>query len=95
MITISREALALFHDRRQPIHLDLPPPLRSGCCVGFQERPSVRFGPPREPGDYQETFIQGIRVFLPRRLPPRPDFRIALSSFLGFRWPMIEGWSPF
>jgi hypothetical protein len=95
MLSISSDALEIIRKRGGTIHLDLPPAIRGGCCVAIQECPEVRFGPPRHPRDYQECAIQGITVHVPRRMLPERDYTLTVSSLLGFRWVVLEGWSPF
>ena len=95
MLTISPQACELIRKRPGPIHLDMPPVVQGGCCVSIQECPEVRFGPPRDPHRYVEMSIQGISVYVPRRMPMERDYTIIVSSLLGFRRVVLEGWSPF
>lgn len=95
MLSISPEACAVIRKRAGPIHLDMPPLVQGGCCVSIQECPEVRFGPPRDPQRYVETTIEGIRVYVPRRMPMQRDYTIVVSSLLGLRRVVLEGWSPF
>lgn len=95
MITISPEALDLIRAKGQPIHLDMPPIVQSGCCMPpIQECPAVRFGAPGgEPsGGYDVQEIQGVTVHVPRRMPRDGNFKLQVSSFLGFRRVVLEGW---
>ncbi len=95
MLRISPEACDLIRKRPGPIHLDMPPMIQGGCCVGIQECPEVRFGAPRDPRRYVQMDVQGISVFVPRRMPLERDYTIIVSSLLGFRRVVLEGWSPF
>lgn len=95
MLSISADALEIIRKKSGTIHLDLPPVIRGGCCVAIQECPEVRFGPPREPRDYRREALQGITVYVPRRMLPERDYAIVVTSLLGFRRVVLEGWSPF
>lgn len=95
MISISPDAAEMIRMKGGTVHLDLPPVVRGGCCVAIQECPEVRYGPPRDPGNYRPQSLQGISVFVPRRMAPERDYTIVASSLLGFRWLALEGWSPF
>lgn len=95
MISISPDALAIIRNKGGTIHLDLPPVIRGGCCVAIQECPEVRYGPPRDPHRYQERRLQGIAVYVPRRMLPERDYTVTVASLFGFRWVVLEGWSPF
>ena len=90
MISISEEARHFILERNQPIHLDMPPVVQS--FTNFQECPMVRFGVPYDPENYVARSIQGIPVYLPRRMPEEGNFTLILSSFLGFRWVTLDGW---
>ena len=95
MLSISPEAHEHIRKRNEPIHLDMPPVVSGGCCVSVQECPEVRFGRPRDPKNYDEMTIQGIPVFVPHRMPMERKYVIKLSKLFGFRWVVLEGWSPF
>lgn len=95
MLKISSEARELIGKKPGPIHLDMPPVVQGGCCVSIQECPEVRFGPPRDPRPYVEMDVQGISVYVPRRMPMERDYTIIVTSLLGFRRVVLEGWSPF
>jgi hypothetical protein len=95
MLSISAEALEIIRKKSGPIHLDMPPVVDGGCCSRIQECPTVRFGPPHDPGSYLQRTIQGITVYLPRRMPAEGEFTITVSSFLGWKWVVLEGWCPF
>ncbi len=93
MLSISPAALALIRERNQPVHLDLPPPVGRGCCLGeLQECPTVRFGVPRDASRYELRTIDGVVVYVPRELRPRDPLTLVLQSFLGFRRVVVEGW---
>ncbi len=95
MLSITGEALEVIRRKGEAIHLDMPPVSRGGCCVSIQECPMVRFGPPHDPQNYQVRSIQGVTVYVPRRMSVERDYTLTVSSLLGFRWVVLEGWSPF
>ncbi len=96
MLSISSEACEVIKKRKGPIYLDMPPVIQGGCCVSVQECPEVRFGPPRDLRKYVEMTIEGISVYVPRRMPMEGrDYTIIVSSLFGFRRVVLEGWSPF
>lgn len=94
MLTISSEAYAKIQAEKKPVYLDMPPHIKSGCCVNLQECPTVRFGTPHDPENYVEKDIQGIIILLPRRFPMDKDLTISVSSFLGMKRVVLEGWCP-
>lgn len=90
MLTITPEALAIIHERSQPIFLDLPK-LITNCCFSLQECPTVRFGEPRDLSHYEQRTIHDVIVFAPHSLPDIP-LSITVSSFLGIKRIVLEGW---
>lgn len=95
MISISPQALAIIRERKQPIHLDLPPVVTGGCCLpSIRECPVIRFGPPRSSPrkHYSVQSIDGITVHVPRGMPEEGNFTITVSSFLGIKRVVLEGW---
>jgi hypothetical protein len=96
-LSISPEAVDLIRERKQPVYLDMPRFIRGGCCApNLQECPTVRFGAPpeRERESYVEQSLGGVTVFVPRRMEQkRGDFTITVSSFLGMRRVVLEGWT--
>jgi hypothetical protein len=97
MLTITREARDVIRARNAAIHLDMPPVIGGGCCApDLQECPTVRFGPPpaRTRELYVERSIDGVVVFVPRRMEALPGrFTLVVTSFLGIRRVVLEGWS--
>lgn len=89
MLIITDEAKAYIRSRNAPIFLDLPPLI--DCCIHLRESPSVRFGRPHDPENYELCTIDGIEVLLPLELPRIP-LTIVLARFLGFRRLAVEGW---
>jgi len=51
----------------------------------------VRFGEPYNPSDYVRRTIQDIIVFIPCKLPEIPLI-LTVSSFLGIKRLVLEGW---
>ncbi len=89
MLTITPEAISYIQSKAKPIFLDIPPLI--GCCVHLKESPSVRFGEPHDPNNYDLTTIQGVSVFVPHELPDQP-LTVTLTSFLGMKKLAVEGW---
>ena len=90
MLTITPDALVLIRKQGKPIFLELPK-IIINCCFDLQECPSVRSGEPLNAADYEKKTIQDVTVFVPRRLPEMP-LTIDVSSFLGIRRLIVEGW---
>lgn len=93
MLTLTSDAVALIRNQDKPIFLELPKTI-TNCCFHFQECPLVRFGEPRNAPDYEKKVIQDVTVFIPSRLPEIP-LTIAVSSFLGIKRLVVDGWSFF
>lgn len=94
MLAISPEALVMIRAENRPVYLDMPPHIKGGCCVNLQECPTVRFGDPHDPENYVQKEIQGIQLLIPRRFPMDGDLTITVSSFLGMKRVVLEGWCP-
>jgi hypothetical protein len=90
MLTISDEALMMIEQKNESVFLDMPKTITS-CCFDFQECPTVRFGEPRNISDYDKQTIRDIPIFLPHRLP-ECDIEIVVSSFLGYKRLVLNGW---
>ncbi len=89
MLSLTPEAVAYIQAQGKPVFLDIPP-LISGD-FNIQESPAVRFGQPRDPENYALQVIQGVSVYVPYGLPEQP-LTITLSSFLGWRRLVVQGW---
>lgn len=89
MITFSPAALDYIRSKNQPIFLDFPPLI--GCCIHIQEAPEIRFGKPKDEQNYYNTEITDITVYIPFELPDIP-ITIGLTSFLGMKKLVVEGW---
>jgi hypothetical protein len=97
-LSISPEALQLIRARSDSVHLELPAAIATACCAqSFQERPTVRFGPPpdAERKGYLERSIGGLRVFMPPDVElQQRDLKLVVSSFLWVKRVVLEGWWP-
>lgn len=89
MLDITPEAAQFIKGKQKPIYLDIPPEI--GCCIHLREKPTIRFGQPHDPHNYELRTIQEISVFVPYDLPEQP-LTVTLTSFLGFKNLSIEGW---
>lgn len=90
MITITEEAVDFIRRKQNTLFLELPK-LIVNCCFSLQECPTVRFGEPRDQAHYEKKVIQGTTVFVPKNISEIP-LTISLSSFIGIRRLVIEGW---
>jgi hypothetical protein len=89
MLTLTPEAVTYIKAQNKPIFLDIPPLI--SCCVHLKESPAVRFGEPHDKDNYNLETIQGVPVYVPHELPEQP-LKITLTSFLGFKNLVVEGW---
>jgi len=90
MLTLTSDAVALIQSQDKPIFLELPKTI-TNCCFHFQECPVVRFGEPRNTRDYEKKIIHDVTIFIPGRLDEIP-LTIAVSSFLGIKRLVVDGW---
>jgi hypothetical protein len=90
MLKISEEALTIIRGQDKPLFLDLPKTI-TGCCFDLQECPTVRYGLPPVAAEYIEVFVSGITVFVPKVIVGM-ELTIEVSSFLGFKRLIVEGW---
>jgi hypothetical protein len=89
MLTITEEARTYAFERGGIIFLEYI--VVQGCCIPYQPEPSVRIGKPHNPEKFCQAVLQGITVFIPRDLPEVP-LVINVSTFLGFKKLVVEGW---
>ena len=89
MLSITPKALSYIKERNTSIYLELPPMI--DCCIHLQEAPMVILGVPSKLNQHDQKEIEGIMVYLPADFP-EIDLRIELTSFLGFKKLVIEGW---
>lgn len=91
MLTLSEDAVAFAAEKQAPISIGIPYKV-SGCCFDMTECPSVSFGDPGKPADYQQQTIDGVTVFVPNGFPDDKPMTIRTRSFLGFKQLVIDGW---
>lgn len=91
MLTLSKDALELIAERRQPVLIDVPQTVH-GCCLEITPCPTVRFGKPRDPGQHTLQQIQGADVFVPHGFPSMLALSIRAKNFLGRKYLFIDGW---
>jgi hypothetical protein len=93
MMSFSRRAVDLITAHNEPIHLDMPRPVR-GLVGRLQECPTVRFCAPRDAHNYLDVILDGILVYIPRQMLSMDLERltITVSSFLWMKWIVVEGW---
>ena len=89
MLTMSPDARAYALDNGGTIHLEYI--LVGDCCIPYQPEPSVRVGKPHNPDQYLEERIDGVTVFIPHSLP-RVPLTVQVSSFMGFKRLVVDGW---
>ena len=90
MISVSPEAAEIIRKQGNTVFLDLPKAIAT-CCFDFQESPTVRIGHPPNPDAYIAADMDGIIVYLPRVIAGI-ELSIEVSSFLGFKRLIVEGW---
>jgi len=90
MLTITSEARIYALDNGGSLFLEYIV-LKYGCCIPYQPEPSVKLGKPYNRNQYRQETIEGLTVFIPHELPETPLF-ITMSSFMGFKRLVIEGW---
>jgi hypothetical protein len=90
MLTITPEAKAYALDKGGSLFLEYLT-VTGGCEIPYQPEPTVRLGKPRKQDQYRQESIDGLTVFIPRRLPEE-ELVIGMASFLGFKKLVIEGW---
>jgi hypothetical protein len=91
MLTITQPALEIIRQRNEPIFLEVPKVV-SACCFNFRECPTVRFGVPHDGSKYEDRTLQDVVVRVPRGFADDTGLTITVSSFLGFKRLVIEGW---
>ncbi len=62
-----------------------------GCCIPYQPAPIIRLGMPQHPKRYQQEMVNGIQIYIPAKMPELP-LEIHLSTFMGFKRLVVEGW---
>ena len=90
MYSITPAAADYLKKQDQSVYLDLPPAVE-GCCFQLQESPSAKMGVPANPDAYAQHNVDGVTFYVPHGLKPVP-LTVAVSSFLGFKKLIVEGW---
>ena len=90
MYSITPAAAEYLKKQNQSVYLDLPPTVE-GCCFQLQESPAAKMGVPPNPEAFSQHTVEGITVYVPHGLKPVP-LTVAISSFLGFKKLIVEGW---
>jgi hypothetical protein len=94
MLTITPEARTHALNNGGTLFLEYFALWTGGCCVPYQPEPSVKLGKPRNQAQYRQETIDGLTVFIPHELPEEP-LLITMSSFMGIKRLVIEGWRHF
>lgn len=89
MLQVTPQAREWILQQKTSIYLEIPPLI--GCCIHLQESPSVRRGRPHDLSGYSQRMLDDVCVYVPQDLPQVP-LTIALTSFLGVKRLVIEGW---
>jgi hypothetical protein len=89
MLKITTEAIAYILARENTLHFEYLE--LNGCCIPYQPEPAIRFGKPHNPEKYRNEIIEGINVYIPHALPEVP-LTIKLSTFMGLKRLVVEGW---
>ena len=90
MLSIHPEAAAYIRAQNKSIYLDIPPAINH-CCIHMRDCPSVRFGEPHNPENYEKRDIDGVTVFVPYELPDQP-LEVVIHSYFGFKNLTLSGW---
>lgn len=90
MLSITPEAAQYIKSREQTIYLEQTRAI-DACCFQLQEAPSVKLGAPANPETFAIHTIEGITAYVPRTINQMP-LSVTLSSFLGFKKLVVEGW---
>jgi len=94
MLTITPEARAHALDNGGTLFLEYHSLPKGGCCIPYQPEPSVKLGKPRNQDKYRQETIDGLTIYIPYDLPEEPLI-IMISSFMGIKRLVVEGWRHF
>ena len=94
MLTITQEARTYALNNGGKLFLEYLALWSGGCCIPFQPEPSVKLGEPRNQDKYKQETIEGLTVFIPSNLPEVP-LLITMTSFMGIKKLVVEGWRHF
>lgn len=92
MLSITPEALEHIRKEENSIFLEMPK-LIQNCCFDLQECPTVRFGTPRDPENYEKRQIEDATIFVPARFPDNTPLKVTVNKFFGFKRLVLEGWN--
>jgi hypothetical protein len=89
MLTFTKEARDFALQKGKILHLQYFS--LNACCIPYQPGPSICFGLPHNPQHYQQKTIEDLQVLIPNEMPDVP-LEIHLSTFLGIKRLVVEGW---
>ena len=89
MLNITPEAVEFMLNRNCPFHIDVPPVIN--CCIHLVDTPSIKPGKPREADNFDILSVNGTSIYVPKDFPTHP-MRIGVTSFLGRKKLVLEGW---
>ncbi len=94
MLTITPEARTHALNNGGTLFLEYHALWTGGCCIPYQPEPSVRLGKPYNQDQYRQETIDGLTIFIPYELPEE-SLLITMSSFMGIKRLVVEGWRHF
>ena len=94
MLTITPDARTYALNNGGLLYLEYITLSSGACCIPYQPEPSVKLGKPYNQDKYRQETIDGLTVFIPYELP-EDTLLITMSSFMGFKKLVIEGWRHF
>jgi len=94
MLTITPDARTHTLNNGGTLFLEYFALWTGGCCIPYQPEPSVRLGKPYNQDKYRQETIDGLTIFIPYELPEVP-LLITMSSFMGIKRLVVEGWRHF
>ena len=83
-LTVSARARRHLTDRA----LVLRPVHRNGCCGGSADVPVAETGPPDDPAAFDRLEVDGIDVYLDRRLDPTTGWVVDVDRL--WRWSRLR-----
>ena len=89
MLDITPEAVQFILNRNCPFHIDVPPAIN--CCIHLVDTPTIKSGEPRDIGQFDKVSFENATVYVPKDFPDHP-MRISITSFLGRKKLVLDGW---
>lgn len=89
MLNMTPEAVQFILSRNCPFYIDVPPAIN--CCIHLVDTPAINSGTPREADNFDILTVDGATVYVPKDFPTHP-MRISITSFLGRKKLVLEGW---